>query len=221
MRELGTKRENFALLLTDAARYMSLTGKTFKELYPILMHVTCIAHLLHNCAIRISAFFKNIDDVVATIKAATIKNKDRKNDFREAGLPSPPVLVITRWATWLRAALYYSENLPAVRTILSNWTGEGLLVSRAKEAINVDGLVPDLVRINQYRTLATNVEVLEASDCTMPEAYELLKNMHFLDDPCSIQAYIKKRLSNSDLEAITNCNILAIAPTTYALLQKA
>ena len=38
----------------------------------------------------------------------------------------------------------------------------------------------------------------------MTEAYELLKNVHFLDDPCSIQANIKKRLFNSDLEAIIN-----------------
>ena len=89
-------------------------------------------------------------------------------------------------------------------------TGEDLLVSRAKEAINVNGLVPDLVRINQYQTLAT-------SDYTMTEAYELLKNMHFLDDPCSIQAFIKKRQSNADLEGITNWTNFAIAPTTYAL----
>ena len=81
--------------------------------------------------------------------------------------------------------------------------------------------MPDLVRINRYRTRATNVELLEASDCTMTEAYELLKNMHFLDNPGSIQAYIKKRPSNSDLKAIINCTNLAIAPTTYALLQKA
>ena len=103
---------------------------------------------------------------MVTIKAATIKNKDRKNDFCEAGLPSPPDPVITRWATWLRAALYYGENLPAVRTIVNNWTSGGLLVSRAKDAVNVDDLVPDLVRINQYRILAANVELLEASDCT-------------------------------------------------------
>ena len=50
---------------------------------------------------RVRAFVKNIDDAVATTKAAMLKNKDRKNDFREAGLPSPPVHVITRWATWL------------------------------------------------------------------------------------------------------------------------
>ena len=81
---------------------------------------------------------------------------------------------------------------------------KSLLVSRAKEAINLDGLVPDLICINQYRTVATNVELLEASDCAMIEAYKLLQNMHFLDDPSSIQANITKRLFDSDLEAIIN-----------------
>ena len=83
---------------------MSLAGKTLKELYPSLMHVTCVAHLLHNCAMRVRARFKNIDEIIATIKPATIKNKDRKKDFHNAGLPSPPDPVITRWTTWLRAA---------------------------------------------------------------------------------------------------------------------
>ena len=63
-----------------------------------------IAHLLHNCALRVRAHFKNIDEVIATIKATTIKNKDRKKDFHDAGLPSPPDPITTRWATWLEAA---------------------------------------------------------------------------------------------------------------------
>ena len=46
LRQLEIKRENFSLFLTDAARYMSLAGKTLKEFYPSLMHVTCVAHLL-------------------------------------------------------------------------------------------------------------------------------------------------------------------------------
>ena len=57
LRQLEIKRENFSLFLTDAARYMSLAGKALKELYPSLMHVTCVAHLLHNCAIRVRAHF--------------------------------------------------------------------------------------------------------------------------------------------------------------------
>ena len=188
LRQLEIKRENLSLFLTDAARYMSLAGKTLKELYPSLMHVTCVAHLLHNCAMRVRTHFKN-DEVIATIKTTTIKNKDRKKDFHDAGLPSPSDPVITRWATWLRAALYYSENLPAVRTIVNNWTRAGLLVIRAKDAINVEDLVPDLVKINQYRTLAANVEFLEGSACTITEAHGLLKNMQFDDDTCAIKNY--------------------------------
>ena len=220
LRQLEIKRENFSLFLTDAARYMSLAGKTLMELYPYLMHITCVAHLLHNCAMRVRVCFKNIDETIATIKAATIKNKDRKKDFHDAGLPSPPDPVITRWAAWLRAALYYSENLPAVRTIVNNWTSAGLLVSRAKDAINVEDLVPDLVKINQYRTLAANVEFLEGSACTITEAYGLLKNMQFDADPYAIKNYIKKRLSNSDLEPIINCTNFTIDPTSYALFKK-
>ena len=219
--QLEIKRENFSLFLTDAARYMSLAGKTLKELYPSLMQVNCVAHLLHNCAMRVRAHFKNIDEVIATIKAATIKNKDRKKDFFDAGLQSPLDPVITRWATWLRAALYYSENLPAVRTIVNNSTSAGLLVSRAKNAINVEDLVPNLVKINQYRTLAANVEFLEGSSCTITEAYGLLKNMQFDDNPRAIKDYIKTRLSNSDLKTILNCTNLTIDPTSYAPLQKA
>ena len=217
LRQLEIKRENFSLFLTDADRCMSLAGKTLKELYPSLMHVTCVAHLLHNCAMRVRAHFKNIDQIIATIKAATIKNKDS----HDAGLPSPSDPVITRRATWLRAALYYSENLPAVRTIVNNWTSAGLLVSRAKDAINVENLVPDLVKINEYRILAANVEFLEGSSCTITKAYGLLKNMQFDDNPCAIKNYIKKRLSNSDLETIINCTNLTIDPTSYALLEKA
>ena len=54
------------------------------------------------------AYVKSIDEAVATIKAATIKNRDPQKYFRKAGLSSPPDPVITRWAAWLRAALYYN-----------------------------------------------------------------------------------------------------------------
>ena len=43
--QLEIKRENCLLFLTVAARYMSLAGKTFKELYPSLIHVNRAAHL--------------------------------------------------------------------------------------------------------------------------------------------------------------------------------
>ena len=221
LQQLEVKHKNFLLFLTDTARYMSLAGKTLNKLNSSLMHVNCVAHLLHNCAMRVRTQFKNIDEVIATIKAVTIKNKDRTKDFHDAGLPSPPEPVITRWATWFRAALCYIENLPTVRTIVNNWTSAGFLVSEVKDAINVEDLVPDLVKINEYQTLAVKVEFLKRSVYTIIEAYGLLKKMQFNDDRCAIKDYIKKRLSNSDLDTIINCTNLTIDPTSYVLLQTA
>ena len=81
LRQLEIKRENFLLFLTDAARYMSLAGRTLKELYLSLMHVTCVAHLLHNCAMRVRAHFKNIDEIIATIKQQESKTKIARRIF--------------------------------------------------------------------------------------------------------------------------------------------
>ena len=58
LRQFEIKREKFSLFLTDTARYMSLAEKTLKGLYPSLMHVTCVAHLLRNCAMRVRAHLK-------------------------------------------------------------------------------------------------------------------------------------------------------------------
>ena len=69
---------------------MSLAGKKLNELYSSLMYVNCFAHFLHNCAKRVRAPSTNIDEIIATIKATTIKSKDRKKDFHDAGLPSSP-----------------------------------------------------------------------------------------------------------------------------------
>ena len=140
----------------------------------------------------VSAHFKNTDEVIAMIQAATIKNKNRKKDFHVAGLPSPSDTVITRWALWLRAVLYYRENLSAVRTIVNIRTSASLLVSRAKYAINVEDLAPDLIQINQYRTLAANVEFLEGIACTIIEAYGLLK----ICNSMMIHAQLKITLKN-------------------------
>ena len=138
------------MFLTDAAWYMSLAGKTLNELCSSLMHVNCIAMCV--CVLSL----KNIE-VIAMIKTATVKNKNHKKDVHDAGMPSPLDPVITRLLTWLRPALYYSENLPSVCTIVSNWTSAGLLVSRTKEAIHVKIWCRTLIEINQYRTLAANI----------------------------------------------------------------
>ena len=58
LRFLDVIRNSFCLLLSDAARYMQATGKMLKNMYPQLFHVTCVAHLLHNSALRVKAKYQ-------------------------------------------------------------------------------------------------------------------------------------------------------------------
>ena len=49
-----------------------------KSLYPKLFHVTCVGHLLHNCAMKVKSHFKVDDQLIAKVKSATDKNKTRQ-----------------------------------------------------------------------------------------------------------------------------------------------
>ena len=53
---------------------------------------------------------------------------------------SPPKRVVTRWDTWLKAADYYADNLIKVKKIVNAFEGDGILVKRAKEAVNDAGI---------------------------------------------------------------------------------
>ena len=81
-----------------------------KEIYSNLLHVTCLAHSMHNCALKVKSFCKEVDNLIAAVKASVVKNKSRTADFDAYGRPPQPV--VTCWGSWLDAANYYAEKLP-------------------------------------------------------------------------------------------------------------
>ena len=112
---------------------MIAAGITLKSLHPKLFHVTCIAHLMHNCAIKIKYHFEDVDQLIAKVKAVTMKSKTRQAKFSAIGYPPQPVP--TRWGSWLKAALYYAKNLPKVKAIVETFVGSGMLVTQAKVSL--------------------------------------------------------------------------------------
>ena len=50
LRKINIPRAKFVLLLSDAASYMMAVTAALKILYLNLFYVTCVAHMLHNCA---------------------------------------------------------------------------------------------------------------------------------------------------------------------------
>jgi len=135
---LQTNQDNFVLLLTDAARYMTAAGRVVNKIYPRLFHVTYTAHALHNAAEQIRSHYEDVNKLIAAVKAVVVKNKDQRANFSAIGSPLQPV--VTRWGSWLNAAKYYAENFPQVCDIVNAFEGTGQLVLNAKETVAMANL---------------------------------------------------------------------------------
>ena len=70
------------------------------------------AHAAQLCE-KVRDAFADVDNLVARVKVASIKNKSKRAQFKHIG--SPPEPVVTRWGTWLKAADYYADNLIEVK----------------------------------------------------------------------------------------------------------
>ena len=119
IKEFKVRREDVNFLISDSTFYMCRAGKVSKEIYPNPQHVPCLAHLMHNCALKVKNFYKEVDDLIAAVEAGVVKNKSRAPDFDVCG--KPPQLVVTRWGSWLDPAKYYAEKLPQVREIVNSF----------------------------------------------------------------------------------------------------
>ena len=56
-------------------------GVILKSLYPELFHMTRVAHLLQNSATKVKSYFEDVDQLIAKVKSATVKNKTRQTIF--------------------------------------------------------------------------------------------------------------------------------------------
>ena len=56
---------------------------------------------------KFKSHFEDVDQLIAKVKAVTIKIKTRLAKFSAIGYPSQPVP--TNWGSWLNAALYYAK----------------------------------------------------------------------------------------------------------------
>jgi hypothetical protein len=82
-----------------------------KAFYSKILHITCLAHGLHLTAEEVRKCFPNVDKLISNVKKIFLKSYRVAFFKNEApGLPLPPEPVITRWGTWLNAAIYFVKT---------------------------------------------------------------------------------------------------------------
>lgn len=102
------------MLNTDAGSAMISLGKLLKEVYGYekLVHMLCLAHAMHNVSDTIRKSYPKVDAIVMGIKSLFLFSHVNRKILKEKAptIPQPPSPILTRWATWLKAVEYYSED---------------------------------------------------------------------------------------------------------------
>ena len=79
---------------------------------------------------------------------------------------------MTRWSTWLKAADYYADNLIEVKKIVNQFEDDGILVKRAKEALNDAGIAAILLKIKRdCSQLLKIIQKIESPKFTVAEVH--------------------------------------------------
>lgn len=117
----GVKHNDVLLFLSDAAPYMKKAGDTLKVLFPQMIHLTCLAHGFHRISEEIRSSFPDVDKLISSIKNFFLKAPSRIQLFKTLapGLALPPEPVLTRWGTWISAALYYAKNFEKLSEVVA------------------------------------------------------------------------------------------------------
>lgn len=153
----GVKFERLRLLVTDAAAYMKKAGKALSVLFPTMVHVTCLAHGLHNVSDHIRMQFPAANSVIAHVKACFVKAPLRVQLFKEIlpDVPLPPEPVLTRWGTWLAAASYYAKHWDDIVRVFEQLNEKDAASIRKAKALLASGRVR-----RQFAFIDTNYSFL-------------------------------------------------------------
>ncbi|XP_067008919.2 uncharacterized protein [Anabrus simplex] len=98
-------------LVTDAAPSTIKAGKSLKLLYSKMLYVTCLADAMHRVAEELREKSSSVNSVISSVKEIFIKAPSPVHAFKtmHPELPLPPEPILTRWGTWILAALYLGQ----------------------------------------------------------------------------------------------------------------
>lgn len=168
---------NVLLLCTDSAAYMLKAGRILKATFPRMKHITCLAHGLHRVAEEVRDNFKGVDVLISNVKKIFLKSPERVRLFKAKypSIPLPPEPIITRWGTWITAAVYYAQYYEQIRDVVSILANESAAIKTAKKCFQRSKLRQELNFIrDNYEVIASSIEQLQCSTLSIAESFLIL-----------------------------------------------
>ena len=201
----GIKTENILLFVTDTAPYMTKAASKIQEGYHRMIHLTCLAHGLHRVAEQIRKHFSDVDDFISNMKKVFLKAPSRVLKFKEIapGIPLPPQPILTRWGSWLMAAVYYFEHYNQIVQVINTFDTEASSAIKVTKSLISPQLYEHLQLINNiFKDVPLTIKKLESSHMAISESFKLVDNLtrHFIEVNKFSAAEITKQKMKSVLD---------------------
>ncbi|KAL4113266.1 hypothetical protein QTP88_016925 [Uroleucon formosanum] len=175
----GVKYNEVLLFVTDAAPYMIKAGKAIQNVYTKIIHVTCLAHGLHRVAEEIRNQYKNVDQLVSNVKKTFLKAPSRIQTLKSVAsdIPLPPQLILTRWGTWIDAALYYCKHFEIIKQVIDMLDeNDAESIKKCKQILKSNNLEANLAFImSNYGFISTSITRLETKGMSLTESIKIIK----------------------------------------------
>lgn len=147
-----------------------------------MIHVTCIVHAFHRVAEQIRGHYSKVDKIIANVKKVFCKSPYRINYFKEKAplLSLPPQPIITRWGTWLKAAIYYCDNYELIRDIIISFDEkDSVSVENSQKYLSDPDVASNLVYIkSNFGFLPDVITHLEAKNMPLSDGIEIIENAY-------------------------------------------
>lgn len=177
----GIHHDNVLLFLSDAAPYMVKAGEVLKSFYTKMIHVTCAAHGLHRVAEEIRGQFNTVDKIISSVKKIFRKAPSRLQLFKTEApnIKLPPEPILTRWGSWINAAVYYCENFRIIRHIIFMLDkNEAISIRDAQHYIVKPGLENNLTYIkSNFIKLTMAIDSLQQQNVPLSKSIKIVEDI--------------------------------------------
>ncbi|KAL4097236.1 hypothetical protein QTP88_022042 [Uroleucon formosanum] len=158
---------------------MIKAGKAIQNLYTKIIHVTCLAHGLHRVAEEIRNQYKNVDQLVSNVKKTFLKAPSRIQTLKSVAsdIPLPPQPILTRWGTWIDAALYYCKHFEIIKQVIDMLDENDVeSIKKCKQILKSNNLEANLAFImSNYGFISTSITRLETKGMSLTESIKIIK----------------------------------------------
>lgn len=167
------------LIYSYAASYMLKCATSFKVFYPNLIHFTCLAHELNRVCEISRCEFDEVDALIANTKKVFSKAPLRIQFYRQMlpETPLPPEPVLTRWGTWVKAAVFLAENFDSVKSVVMQFKAEEATCIK-KELFSKSTMKINLIYIsNNFKIITETITKLKSVGTPLAESMKMFNSL--------------------------------------------